>query len=64
MTAARMVTTPPGGRLGAFLHAAVDAGLFLMPDGRWYVSTVHGEAEMAETLAAAEQALAAVARGD
>jgi glutamate-1-semialdehyde 2,1-aminomutase len=64
VTAARLVTAPPGGRLGTFLNAAADAGLFLMPDGRWYISTVHGEAELSETLAAAEQALAAVARGE
>jgi glutamate-1-semialdehyde 2,1-aminomutase len=61
VTDARGLTAPPGGRLGAFLHAALDAGLYLLPDGRWYISTVHGERELEETLAAADQALAAVA---
>ena len=60
VTDSRGLTAPPGGRLGAFLAAAVDAGLFLMPDGRWYISTVHGEQELEETLAAADQAFAAV----
>ena len=63
VTDTRGLTAPPGGRLGAFLLAALDAGLYLLPDGRWYISTVHGEPELAETLAAAEQALAAVAQG-
>ncbi len=61
------LTAPPGGRLGAFLAAALDAGLFLLPDGRWYISTVHGEAELEETLAAVTQAflpVSPVARGD
>jgi glutamate-1-semialdehyde 2,1-aminomutase len=60
VTDARGLTAPPGGRLGTFLRAALDAGLFLLPDGRWYISTVHGESELGETLAAAEQAFAAV----
>ncbi len=60
VTDARGLTTPPRGRLGAFLGAALDAGLFLLPDGRWYISTVHGERELEETLAAADQAFAAV----
>jgi len=64
VTDSRGLTAPPGGRLGAFLGAALDAGLFLLPDGRWYISTVHGERELEETLAAAEQALAAVVNGD
>jgi glutamate-1-semialdehyde 2,1-aminomutase len=64
VTDARGLTVPPGGRLGTFLRAALDAGLFLLPDGRWYISTVHGERELAETLAAAEHAFAAVAGGE
>ena len=64
VTDSRGLTAPPGGRLGAFLHAALDAGLFLLPDGRWYISTVHSEPELEETLAAAEQALAAVVSGE
>jgi len=61
LTDSRGLTAPPGGRLGAFLAAALEAGLYLLPDGRWYISTVHGPQELEETLAAAEQALAAVA---
>ncbi len=62
VTDARGLTAPPGGRLGSFLAAALDAGLYLLPDGRWYISTVHGEPELEETLAAAESAFAEVAR--
>ncbi len=64
VTDRRGLTSPPSGRRRAFLQAALDAGLFLMPDGRWYISAVHGEAELNETLAAADQALAAVAAGE
>jgi len=64
VTDARGLTAPPGGRLGGFLAAAIDAGLFLLPDGRWYISTVHSGPELEETLAAAEQALAAVGQGE
>ncbi len=60
VTDARGLTARPGGRLGAFLEAALDGGLYLLPDGRWYISTVHGEMEREETLAAAERALAEV----
>ncbi|MBI3666434.1 MAG: aspartate aminotransferase family protein [Acidobacteria bacterium] len=63
VTDERGLTAPPAGRLGAFLAAALDAGLYLLPDGRWYISSVHGEQELEETLAAAEQALAVVAQG-
>jgi glutamate-1-semialdehyde 2,1-aminomutase len=63
VTDSRGLTAPSGGRLGAFLAAALDAGLFLLPDGRWYISTVHGKQELDETLAAADQALAALRHG-
>jgi glutamate-1-semialdehyde 2,1-aminomutase len=59
-TDARGLVAPPRGRLGAFLAAVLEDGLYLLPDGRWYISTVHGPAELEETLAAAEQAFAAV----
>jgi glutamate-1-semialdehyde 2,1-aminomutase len=58
VTDARGLTAPAQGKLGAFLAAALDGGLYLLPDGRWYVSTVHGEPELEETLAAAGQAFA------
>ena len=57
----RGLTAPPSGRLGAWLEAMLDNGVYLLPDGRWYVSTVHGDAEVDETLDAARAALAAVA---
>ncbi|HYM09086.1 MAG TPA: aminotransferase class III-fold pyridoxal phosphate-dependent enzyme [Bryobacterales bacterium] len=63
VTDSRGLTAPASGRLGAFLAAALDAGLYLLPDGRWYISTVHGERELDETLAAADQALSALRNG-
>lgn len=42
-------------RLGRFLRLALDEGLYLLPDGRWYVSAVHGEAEFDQTQAAVER---------
>ena len=61
VTDSRGLTAPPSGRLGAWLEAMLDNGVYLLPDGRWYVSTVHGDAEVEETLEAARAALAAVA---
>ena len=61
VTDSRGLTAPPEGKLGAFLLAALDAGLYLLPDGRWYVSTVHGEPELVQALAAVQAALAAAA---
>jgi glutamate-1-semialdehyde 2,1-aminomutase len=43
--------------LERFLRAALDEGLHLLPDGRFYVSAAHGEAEVAETLAALDRVL-------
>jgi len=37
-----------------FLEAMLAHGIYLLPDGRWYLSAAHGEAEVRETLAAAE----------
>jgi hypothetical protein len=39
-------------RLDNYLRLALDEGLFLLPDGRVYVSAVHTESEVAETLEA------------
>ena len=39
---ARGLTSPPSGRLGAWLEGMLDNGVYLLPDGRWYVSTVTG----------------------
>lgn len=33
-----------------FIEAMLDQGAYLLPDGRWYVSTVHTEAEVEATL--------------
>jgi len=45
-------------RLAAFLRYLLEEGVYLLPDGRLYVSAAHGEEELSETLAAAERALA------
>ncbi|MCL6544756.1 MAG: glutamate-1-semialdehyde 2,1-aminomutase [Bryobacteraceae bacterium] len=39
--------------LRRFLHAMLDRGIYSLPDGRFYVSAAHGEAEVAETVQAA-----------
>ncbi len=33
-----------------FLLALLDAGILALPDGRWYLSAAHGEAEIEETI--------------
>jgi glutamate-1-semialdehyde 2,1-aminomutase len=38
-------------RLERFIRLSLDYGLYLLPDGRFYVSAVHGEAELDQTLA-------------
>lgn len=43
--------------LARFLRLALDEGLWLLPDGRLYVSAVHTEREAAETVGAAERVL-------
>jgi glutamate-1-semialdehyde 2,1-aminomutase len=35
-----------------FLSALVESGVYPLPDGRWYTSAAHDEADVAETLAA------------
>jgi glutamate-1-semialdehyde 2,1-aminomutase len=61
VTDSRGLTSPPSGRLGAWLEAALDEGLYLLPDGRWYISVVHGEADFEQTLSGARRAFARVA---
>ena len=39
----------------------LDNGVYLLPDGRWYVATVHGDTEVEMTLEAARFAMNAVA---
>jgi len=38
-----------------FLLALLAAGIYLMPDGRWYVSAVHTEQDITQTLATVHQ---------
>ncbi|MBI3209911.1 MAG: aspartate aminotransferase family protein [Candidatus Solibacter usitatus] len=42
-------------RLARFLRATLDHGLYLLPDGRIYVSAAHTEADIEETIAIAGQ---------
>jgi glutamate-1-semialdehyde 2,1-aminomutase len=37
-------------RLRAFVLAALDRGIYLLPDGRFYLSTAHTEADIEQTL--------------
>jgi glutamate-1-semialdehyde 2,1-aminomutase len=34
----------------AFLMALLDSGVLALPDGRWYLSAAHGDAEVEETV--------------
>jgi glutamate-1-semialdehyde 2,1-aminomutase len=47
-------------RLNRYLLAALKEGLYLLPDGRVYVSAVHQEADVEESIAKADRALAAL----
>jgi glutamate-1-semialdehyde 2,1-aminomutase len=52
--------------LGAFLRGALDEGLHVLPDGRFYVSAVHTAADVEETLAIVDRVfgeLTTAARG-
>ena len=44
-------------RYAAFRLALLHRGLYVLPDGRWYVGAVHGEPELAHALAAIDAAL-------
>jgi glutamate-1-semialdehyde 2,1-aminomutase len=61
VTDKRGLTNPPTGRLGAWLRAMIEEGIYLLPDGRWYVSAVHSDEDIERTLAASKTALAQVA---
>ncbi|MFQ5930198.1 MAG: aspartate aminotransferase family protein [Acidobacteriota bacterium] len=43
--------------LDQFIRLALEEGVYLLPDGRWYVSAVHEKADVAETLQAIERVL-------
>ena len=45
-----------------FLEAMLQEGVYLLPDGRWYVSTAHTASDADFTLRAAQKALARVER--
>lgn len=45
----------------AFAEKMLDEGVLIRTNGLWYVSAVHGDAEVEKTLAAADRALAALA---
>ena len=61
VTDSRGLTRPPSGRLGAWLEAMLDEGVYLLPDGRWYVSTVHSDEDLARALDAARRAFEKIA---
>ncbi len=42
-----------------FLEAMLEAGIYLLPDGRWYVSSAHTEADVKATLDAVREAFQA-----
>jgi glutamate-1-semialdehyde 2,1-aminomutase len=44
--------------LQRFLRLALDEGLFLLPDGRLYLSTAHTEADIADSVAAVDRTFA------
>jgi glutamate-1-semialdehyde 2,1-aminomutase len=46
--------------LNRFLRIALDEGLYLLPDGRLYVSTVHSEREVEDTVEAVKRVFAAL----
>ena len=45
-------------RLDRYLPAMLDEGILLLPEGRTYVSAVHDERDVAETLAAVRKVFA------
>jgi glutamate-1-semialdehyde 2,1-aminomutase len=48
-------------RYAAFRLALLHRGVYVLPDGRWYVGAVHGEPELAHALAAIDGAIGALA---
>ena len=41
----------------SFLMALLDAGVYALPDGRWYIGTAHDDETIDESLRALEQKL-------
>ena len=44
-----------GERLSEFVRRALEEGLYLLPDGRFYVSAVHTDADIEEAVAAIDR---------
>jgi glutamate-1-semialdehyde 2,1-aminomutase len=49
--------------LARFLFHALEEGIYILPDGRFYVSAVHSPEDVTETLAALRRALDAAMGG-
>lgn len=47
-------------RLARYIRAMLDEGIYLLPDGRVYTSCAHDEAEIDQTIAAADRVLGAL----
>lgn len=47
-----------------FIEALLGEGIYLLPDGRWYVSAVHSEADVEVTLAAVRKACETLKRSN
>ena len=58
LTNYRDVLEDDSATLNRFLMCALEHGVYLLPDGRLYVSTAHAESDIDETIAAMDQAFA------
>jgi glutamate-1-semialdehyde aminotransferase len=58
LTDYRDTLTDDGERLRRFLFRALQEGLYLVPDGRFYTSAVHTEQELNQTLEGMERVFA------
>jgi glutamate-1-semialdehyde 2,1-aminomutase len=47
-------------RLRRFLYRALQEGIYIVPDGRFYLSAVHGEREVEQTLEALDRVFASI----
>jgi glutamate-1-semialdehyde 2,1-aminomutase len=57
----RDVLDDDGEKLRTFLMRLLERGVYALPDGRFYTSAAHSEADIEETLGAVDQAMAAMA---
>ena len=44
-------------RYAAFRLSLLHRGVYVLPDGRWYVGAVHGEPELAHAVSAIDEAI-------